>query len=50
VTYINAGDQVFLDINGTLRLTTIEFDEAEQRYYSVDGYQLANGTYAVMST
>jgi hypothetical protein len=50
LTYINAGDQVFLDIDGALRLTTIEFDEAEQRYYSVDGYALAAGGYAAMST
>jgi hypothetical protein len=50
VTYINAGDQLFLDIDGALRLTTIEFDEAEQRYYSVDGYPLADGEYAAMST
>ena len=50
VTYINAGDQVFLDIDGALRLTTIEFDEAEQRYYSVDGYPLVDGGSAAMST
>jgi hypothetical protein len=40
---------VFLDINGTLRLTTIEFNEAAQRYYSADGYSLADGCYAAMS-
>jgi hypothetical protein len=50
LTYINAGDQVFLDVKGTLRLTTIEFDAAAQRYYSVDGYRLADGGYAAMST
>ena len=50
VTYINAGDQVFLTIDGTLRLTTIEFDEAAERYYSADGYPLVAGGYAAMST
>ena len=50
MTYINAGDQVFIDVGGKLRLTTIEFDEAGQRYYSADGYPLADGGYAAMST
>jgi hypothetical protein len=50
LTCINAGDQVFLDVDGALRLTTIEFDEAAQRYYSVDAYPLVVGGPAALST
>jgi hypothetical protein len=45
---ITSGESFRVDVGGELKLTRMEYDHADRRYYSIDGYPLRDGLHAAI--
>jgi len=45
---LSSGSRVLLEVDGVLRLTSVEYGHDGRGYYSVDNYLLAGGLHAAL--